>query len=143
MAAMYCVADYVQKIIFINKPFATAAKVIGSKEYEELLTLRRDYPDYKVELRTITKNPHKQSHHGLTYEKMAEHITRSYKADKAQRLEELEDMKYRAGFQKGSYAIVKKWFLEKYGKDLEIKHADLAEEPADTTDNVIPMTAQN
>lgn len=140
MASMYCVADYVHETIFVNKPFLKAASVPGSKEYEELLILRRDNPTYPVQLRTITRNTGKQTHRGLTYDKMEAHIKRNH-PNESERLAALEEVKYRADFNKrGAYAIVKKWFLEQYGSELSIEELKEAEEPAS---NVVPMTSRN
>lgn len=140
MASMYCVADYVQETIFVNKPFLKAASVPGSKEYEELLTLRRDNPTYPVQLRTITRNSGKQTHRGLTYDKMEAHIKRNHPGEQ-ERLKALEEVKYRADFNKrGAYALVKKWFLENYGSELSLDELNEANE---TPDNVVPMAGRN
>lgn len=142
MASMYCKVDYVNETIFVNKPFMKAAGIVGSKEYEELLAVRHDNPTFTVELRTITKNGGKQTHHGLDYAKMEEHIRRTHPDDE-QHMALFEDVKYRASFSKGSYAIVKKWFLERYGKELEIPSVDEEVEDASVADNIVPMNGMN
>ena len=41
--------------IEITKKFAAAAKRFGTPEYEDLQSVRRDYPKYRIEVKTTTK----------------------------------------------------------------------------------------
>ena len=43
------------RTIEITKKFATAAKRFGTPEYEDLQTVRRDYPRYRIEIKTPAK----------------------------------------------------------------------------------------
>ena len=60
--------DFDTQSIILTKKFAKSASVVGSKDYNTLCRLRRDYPDYKVVVREIAKKEGKKNtHKNLTY----------------------------------------------------------------------------
>ena len=61
--------------IELSKKFATAASAYGTKEYEILQEVRRDYPGFNVvEVARKTPKTAKNSFKGLTYEYMETYI---------------------------------------------------------------------
>ena len=98
------------KEIIITKKFEKAANIIGSNEYKALVTLMKDFPDFDIKVREIKKNKSKKTYSGLTIEEMRRFI--------GSRSEEevflFEKVVTIAKHKKGSYAITKKWFLNKY-----------------------------
>lgn len=46
--------DHTRQTIIITKGFSKKASVYGSKEYEEILSIKRDFPNYTIEERKTT-----------------------------------------------------------------------------------------
>ena len=101
--------------IEITKKFAAAAKRFGTHEYDDLQTVRRDYPKYRV----ITKNTKKKNDtfKGLTYGYMETYIRTKDPA----RMEEFKSViKQDDNGKKPTYAEVKQWFLDCYRNNLTL-----------------------
>lgn len=60
--------DHKENKIIMDRTFAKFEKDTFNEKYAHLQQIRRDCPTYRVELRTIKKNPNKESYKGLTYE---------------------------------------------------------------------------
>ena len=60
------------RTIEVTKKFAAAAKRFGTPEYEDLQKVRRDYPKYRVEIRTVAKKA--DCFKGLTFGYMESYI---------------------------------------------------------------------
>ena len=60
------------RTIEITKKFATAAKRFGTPEYDDLQAVRRDYPRYRIEIKTASKKA--DCFKGLTYDYMKGYI---------------------------------------------------------------------
>lgn len=58
--------------IELTKKFATAAKRFGTPEYEDLQTVRRDYPRYRIEIKSPAKKA--DCFKGLTIKYMETYI---------------------------------------------------------------------
>ena len=99
-----------KKEIIITKKFEKAANVIGSNEYKDLVTLMKDFPEFSIKVKEIKKKANKKTYNGLTLDEMRRFIgTRS-----EEELILFERVVVIAKHKKGSYAITKKWFLNKY-----------------------------
>ena len=109
--------DYIEEKIIVSKKFLKDASTINTTAYTELVQIRKDYPEFTIVPRAITKKENKMTYGKLTYEKMREYI--ETKADKEQVLVEFEQVKKLAKFQNASYVFVKKWFLGLYGNDFK------------------------
>ena len=60
------------RTIEITKKFAAAAKYYNTTEYDELQAVRKDYPNYRVQIKTVTK---KADHFkGLSFDFMQKYI---------------------------------------------------------------------
>ena len=66
--------NFEKNTIIVTKSFLKEAGIVGSAAYSELACVRKDFPDYQIEQRTIAKKKGKQSYGELTYKTMAEHI---------------------------------------------------------------------
>ena len=118
--------NHVAKEVIITKAFEKAANRVGSNEYNELVKIRRDFPDYTIRRKEIEKNTSKQTYRGLTVKEMKRFIaTRSEKE-----VELFEKVCKIADSKQGKYAVIKKWFLDNYQKeyDKEIENLKLAAE---------------
>lgn len=118
--------NHVAKEIIITKAFEKAANAIGSNEYNELVKIRKDFPDYTIKRKEIEKNTSKQTYKGLTVTEMKRFIaTRSEKeVELFERVCQIADSK------QGKYAVIKKWFLDHYQKeyDMELENLKLEKE---------------
>lgn len=101
--------------IEITKKFATAAKRFGTPQYEDLQAVRRDYPHYRVEIKTPSKKA--DCFKGLTYGYMENYINSHNKELIGEffilcgKTEEGDDQEFAAA---ASYGQIKAWFLEQF-----------------------------
>ena len=102
--------DHAKKIIFIPKRFANAANVISSVAYNQLVKLTKDFPTYTISVIEPKKKQGKVSYKGLTIDEMKRFISTRSQEESALFEKVVEIAKHR----KGTYAITKKWFLNKY-----------------------------
>lgn len=115
-------------VITITNKFAKAANVMNSPEYNIMVQLKKDFPQYKVQLKEIKKKSGKKSYKGLTLDVMKDFIARN-DSDKVVLFEKVKAI---AETKNGTYAIIKKWFLDNY-KDMyesEIERLNVAEADA-------------
>ena len=103
--------------IEVTKAFAKKASKFNTKEYKELQSVRRDYPDFEVVVRTSKTN--KNSYKGLTFEYMETYIkahddeNNSIMKDFLD-LRGLSDEAIEAMADSASYGEIKAWFFEQY-----------------------------
>ena len=113
----YVKVDMATRRIIMDRTFAKNAEIVGSAEYNQLQSCRKDYPDYKVVRRQIKKNVTQERYRGLTYAYMEEYII-SHESQETvmQVLDELSNKRMIAAcHSKGfGYPVVKKWFLNRY-----------------------------
>ena len=126
--------DAAKKEIIITKKFEKAANVIGSNEYKDLVTLMKDFPDFKIKVKEIKKKANKKTYNGLTIEEMKRFI--STRTNEEVLL--FEKVVTIAKHKKGSYAITKKWFLNKYKEayDMELEALKLEKEINDLVNEI-------
>ena len=111
--------NHATKEIIITKAFETEANDIGSTAYEELVRIKKDFPDYTIKRKEIAKKENKKSFKGLTIDEMRRFLSTVGEADVKlfERVCEIAEGK------QGKYAVIKKWFLnnyqEAYEKELE------------------------
>ena len=106
--------DLPNKRIIMKKEFACKVVDFNSMEHAEFMQLRATYPTFEVAKYTISQSPNREKYDKLSYKNMGELIAEWEKGNVAA-LEELEQKKHEAKCCAGSYGIVKKWFLGKYG----------------------------
>lgn len=109
--------DFDKKLIIMTRLFSQRCRDTSSKEYAQLQSVRRDYPDYTVIVRQIKKNSDKKTYKGLTYAYMEDYILTHEPAETvAAVLNEFEEMQVIAAChsQAFRYPVIKKWFLAKY-----------------------------
>ena len=115
----YKVVDEVKMTVTVDKSFLKAAGQFGTPEFFEALQMKKD--GFTIVERKIKKNPDKQTYADLTYDKMKS-VIEGYWLDaevRKAKLDEFEYVKRWAKTQPGSYAKVKNWFKENYGKHYE------------------------
>ncbi len=113
--------NFGEKTITLARAFAKKAAIMGSTEYNELLTVKEDFPDYTIKTRKISRNPNKETYRGLTYSYMENYI-RQYDHS-GSIMEEYEVLRFRAECHSIRYPAIKKWFLARFPevKDLTMQ----------------------
>ena len=104
-------------VIEMNKTFAKMVENPFSEEYAFLQKIRRDYPEYKVTVREIKKNPNKETYAGLTYEYMKDYIIlHTSKEEEEAAMAEFNELVLISKCHSKAlrYPTIKKWFLSKY-----------------------------
>ena len=105
-----------EKQIVLTKDFARKVSDVTSAEYTIFMQVRAAYPTFAVVKYTIDQKKEREHYGKLSYKVMATLIAEWEKENVEGALEELESKKREAKCCEGSYGIVKKWFLGKYGK---------------------------
>lgn len=101
--------DFENKVIYMNRIFAKEAANAKSDEYRQLQEVRKDYPDYPVKIRTIKKQPLKESYKGLTYDFMENYIlTHPNSIDNKTEFDKMITLSKCHSLR---YPTIKKWFL--------------------------------
>lgn len=102
--------NYAEETIVITKKFAKAASVINSYEYDIMVQLRKDQPNFKIRVKEIKKKQGKKSYKGLTLKVMKDFFDSKEEADKKA---------FRAArvINNDKYASVKSWFLNNYEEE--------------------------
>lgn len=120
--------------IEISKKFAKAARYYGSKAYNTLQAVRKDYPNYTVTQREIKKNENQERYKGLTYQYMERYIQHRESAETAAAvLNEFYEKRLISECHSKRYPTIKKWFLEKYPEVAEFGMKDIkADDPKHT-----------
>ena len=106
--------NYVEGKITVTKSFLKEAGVIGSTAYTELAQVRKDYPEFTIEQRQISKKQGKKSYGNLTYKVMKEFIEVQEEENATAVLAEFERIQQLSKAHNGQYAFVKSWFLKRY-----------------------------
>ena len=127
------------RTIEINKTFAAKASIYGSKEYKELQSARRDYPNYYVV--AVKQKGAKAEYKGLTYEYMEKYIKghddkEERKMNEYLMLRGLDDEGKKTNAKSLDYSDIKEWFfltfpeIENYHKNREALLEKIAERKA-------------
>ena len=103
--------------IEVTKAFAKKASKFNTKEYKELQSVRRDYPNFEVVVRT--SKPNKNSYKGLTFEYMETYI-KAHDDENNSIMKDFLDLRgqseeaIEAMADSASYGEIKAWFFEQY-----------------------------
>ena len=113
--------NFETKEIIITKAFQKAAGIVNTDEYRDLVTLRKDFGDFAIKVKTIEKKENKVSYNGLSVYKMKAAISYITNNEEAVKLFEKYVEVYKG--QKGKYATLKKLFLDKYKEEYNALNA--------------------
>ena len=111
------VVDYRNGLITLSSAFERKAFTPGTAEYAQLLEVRHEFPDFRLETRQFKTNTAQDRYKGLTYEYMRWYIGEVESKELAPAvLEGLESMiRNSLGHSTGKrYPTIKKWFLTRY-----------------------------
>lgn len=106
------IIDYTNRKITASKTYLKKAHSVGSKEYVELLNVKKQFPNYEIEERKIKTNSNKKVYEGLTYEYMERYIDLHDPSGSI--IKEYWKNRLIGECHRGEYPKTKKWFLEKF-----------------------------
>ncbi len=108
--------------IEITKKFANLAKRFGTVEYDNLQTVKRDYPRYRVVINSTKKKA--DTFKGLTFDYMKNYILK-HNEEKLAVFNNLrglnEDGTKIEMAEAASYGQIKQWFLEEF-PEMKLQH---------------------
>ncbi len=104
-----------QKTILLASKFAKKAQNADSPEFRELQKAKASFPDFKVKVNHIKRNPSKECYKGLTYQYMRAYIA-THSVNQEVALANMEELIFKTKCHSDAYRYptVKKWFLNKY-----------------------------
>ena len=110
--------------IEMTKAFANEARKFGSEAYKELQEARRDYPNYRVVVKSVKTK--KESYKGLDYDFMKSYI-KKHDDENQSKLNEFLEMRglSKTGLEIGakslSYGEIKEWFFDTFPEIAEFQ----------------------
>ena len=124
--------DHLNATVTVTKSFLKEAGVIGSPAYTEMLRLRRELPEYEINVSEPKKRQSEENCGKLTYKKMGDYIA-AKEGDASPVLAEFEKVQKLAKVQKNPFLYVKTWFLNRYKDDFAA--------PAEIKNNITVINA--
>ena len=94
--------NYTKNTLEITKSFEKKARAYGSDAYNELTAARKEFPNYRIVVKTSKSN---NSLKGMDYDFMREYISKHDNADNAGEKLCASDL---------SYGEIRQWFVETY-----------------------------
>ena len=108
--------DVLNNKVYLTASFLRAASRLGTPEYNELLALRRELPDYGFQKAETDRKKTTNKNKNLTYAKMRDHIKAVYgetqKADEM--LKMMERVEALSRIQANPYKYVHDWFVNEF-----------------------------
>lgn len=110
------VINYSDRKISLSSSFEKKAFIPGTTEYEQLMSVRKDFPDFELVTRKFKTNTKQDRYKGLTYDYMRQYIMKTEKENAPAVIDGLEYLINISKCHSTSkrYPTVKKWFLERY-----------------------------
>ena len=105
--------DHINQKVFLKASFIRAAGRMGSREYNELLALRRELPDYEFKPEETNRKKTTSKNKNLTYGNMRSYIEAAY-ADAGTAPELLKTLDKVISLSKihtNPYKYVRDWFM--------------------------------
>lgn len=119
--------------VTLSASFLRKASTLGSKEYNEMLQLRRDLPGFQFQ-KAETEKKTASKYKNLTYKHMREYIAASI-ADEVESRKMLDQMKKVESLSKvqaNPYKYVHDWFIKQFPECKRVQLAKSAEEQSAT-----------
>ena len=127
--------DHINQKVYLTASFLRAASRLGTPEYNELLALRRELPDYEFKKAEVNRKKTTNKNKNLTYANMREHIKAVYgetkKADEM--LKMMERVEVLSRIQANPYKYVHDWFIRKFPGCISATTSDNSEETSATS----------
>ena len=111
----------------VSKTFAKNARIYGTEEYRIWREFKAENPEFVMVVKTIKKNPDKETNKNLTYENMRLYISEQDNAEEL--LQEFEKELRLSKIQASPYHAVLTWFKNNF-KDYKSYNAIKVKEVA-------------
>ena len=112
--------------IVLGADFSKKARVPGSPEYRQLKSVRQDFPDFAIVVRTIRKAVRKEAYKGLDYNFMEKYIAGHDPDGNIRKV--YDEKRLLAECHSIRFPHIKAWFLRTYP---EVKMYGVLETPED------------
>lgn len=127
--------DVLNNKVFLTASFLRAASRLGTPEYNELLALRRELPDFEFQKAETNRKKTTNRNKNLTYSNMRNHIRAVYgdtqkTEDTLKRMEQVEAL---SRIQANPYKYVHDWFVREFPNYNSAVSEYNFEEPAATS----------
>lgn len=108
--------DHINQKVYLTASFLRAASRLGTPEYNELLALRRELPDYEFKKAESNRKKTTNKNKNLTYANMREHIKAVYGETQkaAEMLKKMERVEALSRIQANPYKYVHDWFINEF-----------------------------
>ena len=125
--------SYENCTVTLSSTFLRKASTLGTKEYHEMLQLRRDLPGFqfqKAEAEKKTASKYKN----LTYKHMREYIVASFanEAEAKAMLDQMKKVEALSKVQANPYKYVHDWFIKQFPECNRVQLAKNSEEESAT-----------
>lgn len=121
--------DFVNGIVTLYPSFLRKASSMGTQEYNTMLELRRNHPDFQFVKAEPSKQKTANKAKNLTYANMELFIRNSFDSEKSKSLlEELSRVKALSKIQANPYKYVHDWFLKQCPNYNSVEVASNSEE---------------
>ena len=119
-----CKVDFMSKEIRVSKGFYKAAQIVGTKEFDTMITLQEKLPAFRIVYLEHTEPIHKAWY--PTYNQMVEFIRASC-SDADAMMDELRKTMDLARITGKGYNMVRGWFVEHCYSHLQVCSLQFAE----------------
>ena len=121
--------DFVNGIVTLYPSFLRKASSMGTQEYNTMLELRRNHPDFKFVKVEASKQKTANKAKNLTYANMELFIRNSFDSEKSKSLlEDMSRVKALSRIQANPYKYVHDWFLKQCPNYNSVEVANNTEE---------------
>ena len=96
----------------MTKKEAKEASKYGTDTYKTLVEIKKDFPDFSIVVRDLTR---KSNSKGFSYDKMEKYINAYGTEEQIHQFEEMrETAKDKVGSKENPYKYVKEWFIQTF-----------------------------
>lgn len=119
--------------VILSASFLRKASTLGTKEYHEMLQLRRDLPGFQFQKAEVEKKAASQ-YKNLTYKHMREYIAASSanEAEAKATLDQMKKVETLSKVQANPYKYVHDWFIKQFPECKRVQLAKNSEEESAT-----------
>ena len=96
----------------VTKAFQKNAVIFGTEEFKLWRAYKKEFPNAKMQTKSIKQNPNKKTRRNLTFANMVEYMKTQENSEDL--LSEFETIKSRSKIQKSPYQYVLSWFEAKF-----------------------------
>ena len=107
--------SYENCTVTLSASFLRKASTLGTKEYQEMLQLRRDLPGFQFQKAEVEKKT-ASKYKNLTYKHMREYIAASFanEAEAQAMLDQMKKVEALSKVQANPYKYVHDWFIKQF-----------------------------